>query len=65
MPKSKELRFEWKSGRKFFNFIFSGNEFTRTNYGLLGGSDSKESAWNAGDLGLVPKSERSPEERNG
>ena len=26
-----------------------------------GGSDSKESACNAGDLGLIPGSERSPE----
>ena len=59
------MRFEWKSGRKFFNFIFSRNEFTRTNYGLLGGSDSKESACNAGYLGLISRSERPPEEGNG
>ena len=30
-----------------------------------GGSDSKESACNAGDLGLIPGSRRSPAERNG
>ena len=30
-----------------------------------GGSDSKESACNAGDLGLIPGSERSPGEGNG
>ena len=33
--------------------------------GLLGGSDSKESACNAGDLGSVPGSGRSPREGNG
>ena len=30
-----------------------------------GGSDGKESACNAGDLGLIPGSERSPGERHG
>ena len=30
-----------------------------------GGSDSKESACNAGDLGLIPRTGRSPGERNG
>ena len=30
-----------------------------------GGSDSKESTWNAGDLDLIPRSGRSPEEGNG
>ena len=33
--------------------------------GFLGGSDSKESACNAGDQGLVPGSGRSPGEGNG
>ena len=33
--------------------------------GFLGGSDSKESACNAGDLGLIPGSGRSPGEGNG
>ena len=32
---------------------------------LLGGSDSKESACNAGDLGSVPELGRSPGEGNG
>ena len=32
---------------------------------LAGDSDSKESACNAGDLGLIPGSERSPTEENG
>ena len=30
-----------------------------------GGSDGKESAFNAGDPGLIPASDRSPGERNG
>ena len=33
--------------------------------GFSGGSDSKESACNAGDLGLIPGSGRSPGEGNG
>ena len=33
--------------------------------GFTGGSDSKESAWNAGDLGLIPGSGRSPGKENG
>ena len=32
---------------------------------LYGGSDSKASAYNAGDLGLIPGSERSPAEGSG
>ena len=32
---------------------------------LPGGSDSNESACNAGDLGLIPGSGRSPGERSG
>ena len=33
--------------------------------GFPGGSDSKESACNAGDLGWIPESSRSPGEGNG
>ena len=33
--------------------------------GFPGDSNSKESACNAGDLGLIPGSERSPREENG
>ena len=33
--------------------------------GFVGGSDSKESACSAGDLGLIPGLERSPGEGNG
>ena len=34
-------------------------------HGFPGGSDGKESACNAGDLGLIPGLGRSPEEGNG
>ena len=33
--------------------------------GFPGGSEVKESAWNAGDLGSIPGSGRSPGEGNG
>jgi len=33
--------------------------------GFRGGSDSKESAYNAGDPGSIPESGRSPGKRNG
>ena len=36
-----------------------------TSLGFPGGSDSKESAYNAGDLGSIPGSGRSPGEGNG
>ena len=32
---------------------------------ILGGSEGKESAWNAGDVGLIPVSGRAPGEWNG
>ena len=35
------------------------------NMGFPGGSDGKESAFNAGDPGLIPRSGRSPAEGNG
>ena len=34
-------------------------------WGFPGGLDSKESPYNAGDLGLIPELGRSPGERNG
>ena len=34
-------------------------------FSIPGGLDSKESAYNAGDAGLIPGSGRSPEEGNG
>ena len=39
--------------------------FVTTVPGFPGGSDSKESAYNAGDMGSIPGSGRSPGERNG
>ena len=36
-----------------------------TSKGFPGGSDSKESTWHAGDLGLIPGLERSPGEGHG
>ena len=41
----------------FINMCFS--------LGFFGSSKDKESAYNAGDLGLIPGSGRSPEEGNG
>ena len=35
--------------------------FVTTVPGFPGGSDSKESAYNAGDMGSIPRSGRSPE----
>ena len=42
-------------------------EYGTTGYilGFPDGSEVKASAWNAGDLGLIPGSRRSPGERNG
>ena len=39
--------------------------FISDDRGFPGGSDGKDSACNAGDLGLIPGVGRSPEERNG
>ena len=36
-----------------------------TRYGFPNGSDSEESACHAGNMGSIPGSGRSPEERNG
>ena len=44
-------------GIPYFSFI-------RVNKGFSGGSDSKESACSAGDLGLIPGLGRSPGEGN-
>ena len=40
-------------------------EITKGILGFPGGSDGKESACNAGDLGLIPGLERSPGEGKG
>ena len=55
--RSRQSTFMWNMTRK-------GVEF-KTSVGFPGGSDDKESACNAGDLGLIPGSGRSPGEGNG
>ena len=48
-----------------FQIIFKGLSEHHPFYNQsIGGSDSKESAWNAGDLGSVPELGRAPGERN-
>ena len=47
------------------NLLFSFFLFGHRLLGFSGGSDGKESACNAGDLGSVPGWERSPGEGNG
>ena len=50
----------------FFSFFLSFFFFVRLEkLGFPGGSDGKESACNAGDLGSIPGSGRSPGEGNG
>ena len=43
----------------------SNPRFPKVGLGFPGGSDGQESAWNAGDLGSIIGSERSPGEGNG
>ena len=45
---------------EFHNYIYS-----KAVLGFPGGSESKESVCNAGDLGLIPGWEKSPGEGNG
>ena len=47
-----------------FILLFFTQEQYEKNNGFPGGSESKEFACNAGDLGLIPGSGRSPGERN-
>ena len=51
----------------FVNIVMSllFNTLSRFVMGILGGSDSKESACSAGDLGSIPGMGRSPGEENG
>ena len=51
-----------KFPRKAFKIIFDKqkSEYLITFWGFPHGSVSKESAWNAGDLGLIPGLGRSP-----
>ena len=48
-----------------FNVISIWNQITESEKCLPGGSDSEESACNAGDPGLIPELGRSPGEGNG
>ena len=51
---------------RIVNFVMSIlPQLKKKKWGFLGGSDSKESACNAGDLGSVPGLGRSPGEWNG
>ena len=56
---------ELRKSRHWVLFIFVSPAFDKV-YGtyFLGGSDSKESAFNAGDLDLIPELGSSPGERN-
>ena len=49
----------------FFTTVISKMIKNKYLMGFPGGSDSKESASNIGDLGLIPRSGRSPGEGNG
>ena len=51
------------SGTLFVNDYV--NQILRQRLGFPGGSDGKESAYNAGDVGLIPGSGGSPGEGNG
>ena len=60
---------QWLSLLYLYSFSnslsFSASSFLAYIYGFPRGSDSKESACNAGDLSLMPGLERSPGEGNG
>ena len=53
----------WTFVGKVMSQLF--NMLSRLVMGFPGGSDGKASAYNAGDLGLIPGSGRSPGEGNG
>ena len=52
-----------KGGYRLYHLKGLDQSFFST--GFLGGSDTKESAWNVGDLGLTPELRSSPGEENG
>ena len=54
-----------KTGEVFFSFNLPLSCFKNLDEGFIGGSDSKESACNAGDPGLILGREDPPEEGNG
>ena len=49
----------------FQNRTLKKQSLSTVSTGFPGGSDGKESACNAGDLGLIPELERSPGKGNG
>ena len=61
---SRELDLQTGSGCSFGN-LWNWDPAHKLTRGFPGGSDGKESACNAGDLGSIPGSERSPGEGNG
>ena len=54
----------WHSRCLFGTHLFASSK-NNIMLGFPGGADGKESACNAGDLGSIPGSERTPGERNG
>ena len=61
----KLMKTEKPGGLQFMGWQRVGHDratftFTMTSLGFPGGSDGKGSACNAGDLGLIPRSRRSP-----
>ena len=57
---------QWENTHLFLFLFYLFSLFAcNISVGFSGGSDSKESACNAGDLGLIPGSGRSPGEGNG
>ena len=69
-PRHRPLPWKWAGKKCLFLRIHSNAKFlsscTKASIkGFPGGSDSKDSAFNAGDLGLLPGSGTSPGERNG
>ena len=62
ISQKKRITLIWKDT---WILIFTADCLQLPKYGLLGGSDGKASAYNVGDLGLIPGSGRSPGEGNG
>ena len=64
---NKDLLYSTENYTQYLVIIYNGKEPEKVciNMGFPGGSDSKESACNTGDPGLIPGSERSPGEGNG
>ena len=64
----QETKNKWKRGGQFVKDVKARIciiIYLKHFEGFPGGSEVKASAWNAGDLGSIPGSGRSPGERNG